>query len=149
VAEGRDGFARKKKEKKLTRRGRLPCLEFLFLTGLPQGLFFLSNSLLSSFAGVMPRALGLGGGSDRQKNRRPSASSCWPNCGGAFPTVPKSSSPCCSESRASPAHRSNFDQVGSGHEQCTVRRGRIIPWHTSKSLLFHQPLLDCMLPLSI
>jgi hypothetical protein len=67
--------------------------------------------------------------------RRPLASSCGPNYGGFFPAVPKSSSLCCPESGTCSARRNNLAQVGSRHEQCTVRRGRIIPRRTST--LFH------------
>jgi hypothetical protein len=59
-------------------------------------------------------------------NRRPSASSFGPNCGG-FPALLKSSAPCCPESREYLARRSNVPQVGSGQKQCKVLRGQIIP----------------------
>jgi hypothetical protein len=58
-----------------------------------------------------------------------SASSFGSNYGGIFPAMPKSSSPCCLESRACPpppARSSNFAQIISEHKQYTLRRGRII-----------------------
>jgi hypothetical protein len=110
---------------KLARRGRLPRLESSSHTGLPQGFFYLPTPILSSFAGIMPRNPGLGGGSGLQ-----TIGDHWHLHSGlitAGKTLLKSSCPCCPESCACPARRSNFPQVGSGHKQCTVRWERIIP----------------------
>jgi hypothetical protein len=117
--------------RKLAQRGRLPGLPSVPYKLLPPGLPLLADPVLGSFAGVMPRSLGLGRGFRSANNPRPSAIWCGPNYGGDFPVVPKSRTlPARRAARAPPAE-TIFAQVGPGHKQCTVRRGWIIPWRTS------------------
>jgi hypothetical protein len=82
---------------------------------------------------VMPRPFGLGAGSGRQVTGVR---------GGGVPRRAEISYPCCPESRACPARRNNFAQVGSGHKQYTVRRGRVIPRRTSKYILYIEYILN-------
>jgi hypothetical protein len=139
VAEGRDGFARKKKEGNLRGGGRFLVSSWSFphwpssrpsFPIEPHPCFFRRGHASTPWARRGVRSA---------RNRRPSASSCRPNYGRGFPRRAEIWFPGCPESRACPIRGNNFTQVGSGHEKRTVRRGGKSPGvrqHICKKKIF-------------
>jgi hypothetical protein len=136
VAEGRDGFARKKKEGDMGGGGVFLYSSWSFphwLSSRPPFPIEPHPCFLRRGHASTPRSRrGIRSASNRRRRHHRAGlitAGVSPPCRNLVPLLPRK------------PRRNNFAQVGSGHEQCTVRRGRVIPRRTSNFIIQYVRLL--------